>query len=479
MLPVLNEAQKKELYISIEAEIFRRSFYEFFIAATKILYPQIEWQYPPFIKWLCNIFQNEVERIQKKEEKKFDIILNMPFRSGKSILCSQILPVWCYIRDNSAVIMQISHSELLAVKHSHVSKLLIESEWFKERFKDIRIRHDTSAKANYMLETGGKRISFGITSGIIGEGFNFLQIVDDINNPNDSQAITQNINEVYANTLYSRISDFNATRIILQQRTATNDICGYLLDTNPDKYMHICLPVMLNNNINPPEVIELYEDGLLWKDRFSEKVILDFKQTLGSRNFSQQMMQLAIIEEGNILKRIWFKKIKLFEFQKLTEKQNIEWYAFIDTAYGKKQQEGDASAVVIACKFNNQMFILKVYNLFLEFPMLIKKLKEIQKEFNIKLIYVETKASGLSVIQQLRSDGFNVSTLTAEKDKVARANAIAPILEGGRIYIIEDNWNEMFLSQVAAFPFTHDDMTDAFVYGVDKLLVKVGVTVFR
>ena len=468
-LPKLNEAQKAQLRKEVEAEIYKRSFYEFFVAASKILYPNVEWQYPPFYKYICDLLQEAVERLIAGEEKKHDFIFNLPFRAGKSILLSQIFPVWCWIKKPSMAIMQVSHSETLAIKHSHASKMLIESEWFLSLFPDLTLRVDTKSKANFMNGEGGKRVSFGVQSGIIGEGCNIM-IVDDINNPKDSIAVTQSINEVFTDTLYSRLNNPSIDfRIILQQRVASNDICGYLMDTNPNKYFHICLPVRITNDINPPECVEFYENGLLWKDRFSEKIILDFQQTLGSRAFAGQLLQRPLLEEGGILKRTWFKKITLDEFKKLTDKQTIEWYAFVDTAYGGKQTN-DATAIVIACKFNNQMYIIKVYNVWLEFPQLISKLKEIQKEFGLRIIYVESKASGLSIIQQLRNDGFNVSTLTADKDKIARANAAAPILEGGRVTIIEDNWNEMFLSQVASFPFAHDDMTDAFVYGVDKLL---------
>ena len=470
-LPKLNEAQKAQLRKEVEAEIYKRSFYEFFVAASKILYPNVEWQYPPFYKYICDLLQEAVERLIAGEEKKHDFIFNLPFRAGKSILLSQIFPVWCWIKKPSMAIMQVSHSETLAIKHSHASKMLIESEWFLSLFPDLTLRVDTKSKANFMNAEGGKRVSFGVQSGIIGEGCNIM-IVDDINNPKDSIAVTQSINEVFTDTLYSRLNNPSIDfRIILQQRVASNDICGYLMDTNPNKYYHVCLPVKITNDINPPECIEFYHNGLLWKDRFSEKVIMDFQQTLGSRAFAGQLLQRPLLEEGGILKRTWFKKITKEEWQKLTDKQTVELYAFVDTAYSSKQTN-DATAIVIACKFNNQMYIIKVYNLFLEFPQLISKLKELQKQFNIRVIYVESKASGLSVIQQLRNDGFNVAILKADKDKVSRANAIAPVLEGGRITIIEGNWNEIFLQQIASFPYSADDMVDAFSYATENLLSK-------
>ena len=369
--------------------------------------------------------------------------------------------------------MQVSHSETLAIKHSHASKMLIESEWFLSLFPDIILRVDTHAKANYMNQHGGKRTSFGVQSGIIGEGANIM-VVDDINNPKDSQAVTQSINEVFTDTLYSRLNNPEVDfRIILQQRVAANDICGFLLDTNPHKYVHVCLPVKVSTNISPVEAIEFYEDGLLWKDRFNEKVIADFQSTLGSRAFSGQLMQQPVAEAGNIIKRAWIKTITLDDFNKLTNnQQNIGWNIYVDTAYTAKK-DNDASAILLAGAYNNNVYVLKAWKKWEEFPELIKTLKGIKQTYNIKVIYIESKASGLSIMQQLQRDGLNVAALNPkDKDKVTRMNGVAPTIEGGHLWFIEDNWNEMALAELAGFPFGADDICDTVVYSIENLINK-------
>ena len=470
-LPKLNEKEKQELRIQIEAEIYRRSLYDFFVAASKILYPQVDWQYPVFYKYICTQLQDAVQRVTDRVDKEYDFIFNLPFRAGKSILLSQIFPVWCWLVDDTLAIMQISHSETLAVKHSHASKMLIESEWFQERFPDIELRIDTHAKSNYMNSAGGKRTSFGVKSGIIGEGCN-IQIIDDINNPADSQAVTQTINEIYTDTLYSRMNnpavDF---RVILQQRVASNDICQYLLDSNPHKYFHVCLPVRFADNINPPEAIEFYHNGLLWQDRFTEKVILDFQSTLGSRAFAGQLMQAPVAAEGNIIKRSWISSISLDDFTKLTNGQLIEWSMYVDTAYTAKAKENDASAIILAAKFQNNVYIRKAWKYWQEFPELIQTLKTIKTNYKARIIYIETKASGISIMQQLRRDGFDVAELNPkDKDKISRVNAVTPSIEGGHLWLIEDSSNEMVLQELAGFPYGHDDITDCVVYSIDTLL---------
>ena len=480
-LPKLNENQKKQLRLQIEAEIYRKSFKEFFYASSKVLYPQVEWDYPPFYAYICDLLQAEVERVIRREEKRYDYIFNLPFRAGKSILLSQLFPVWCWIKDGSISLMQISHSETLATKHSHASKMLIESEWFKERFPDLQLRVDTHAKSNYMNNYGGKRTSFGVNSGIIGEGCNIM-IVDDINNPADSQAVTNSINEVFTDTLYSRLNNPSIDfRIILQQRVASNDICAYLLESsNKSKYFHVCLPVMINGNINPPELIEIYEDGLLWKNRFTQKVIQDFQATLGSRAFAGQLLQQPVASEGNLIKRKWVQTITLSQWLQLTDREkSITWNLYIDTAYTSKQIN-DATAIILACKFNNNVYIKKAWKYWQEFPELTKTLEDIINKYGVSVAYIESKASGLSVKQYLQRSGFNVADLTPKRvnqrdnDKTSRVNAVTPRIEGGHLFLIEDNWNEMVLQELTNFPYGADDITDVVVYSIDNLLNKSG-----
>jgi predicted phage terminase large subunit-like protein len=468
----LSQKEKLILKLQIESELYRRSFYEFFKASVRILYPQVDWDFNWHFEYICDILQAETERIVERREKTKDIIINLPFRSGKSILCSQIYPVWCWLKDNSLAIMQVSHSETLAIKHSHASKMLVESEWFKARFPEIELRQDTHAKANYMTSGGGKRISFGVNSGIIGEGCS-IQLIDDINNPQDSLSVTASINEVYTDTLYSRLNNASIDiRIILQQRVAENDICGFLLNKNPNQYMHICIPAKITTNISPINLVEYYQDGLFWKKRFSEKVLLDYQSTLGSRAFYGQLMQKPQSEEGTLIKRNWIKTITLDELSQLIGKQKVNWEVFVDSAY-TKSTSNDATAIIVAAKINNSLYVLKAWNLWMEFPELILQLKTIRDQFDCRLIHIESKASGLSIIQQLRRDGFNVAELKPkDKDKISRTNAVTPTIEGGRVYFVIDSWNEMVLQQLSGFPFGADDLVDVLVYAIDTLLNK-------
>jgi predicted phage terminase large subunit-like protein len=59
-----------------------------------------------------------------------------------------------------------------------------------------------------------------------------------------------------------------------------------------------------------------------------------------------------------------------------------------------------------------------------------------------------------------------------DRDKVTRANAVAPYCEGGHVRLRAGApWIGEFLDELCAFPHgAHDDMTDAFVHGMTRLI---------
>ena len=55
------------------------------------------------------------------------------------------------------------------------------------------------------------------------------------------------------------------------------------------------------------------------------------------------------------------------------------------------------------------------------------------------------------------------------KDKVARVQDISPMVEAGRVSLLNGPWNDAFLNECAAFPNgAHDDMVDTLVMALNQ-----------
>ena len=58
--------------------------------------------------------------------------------------------------------------------------------------------------------------------------------------------------------------------------------------------------------------------------------------------------------------------------------------------------------------------------------------------------------------------GFNVKVKTVTGDKVTRAEPFSAQVQAGNVYLLEGEWNEMYLRELEGFPdLTHDDLVDA------------------
>jgi predicted phage terminase large subunit-like protein len=290
-----------------------------------------------------------------------------------------------------------------------------------------------------------------------------------------SQVERDFVHRYYFEALYNRLTPPNfGFRCIVQQRLHEMDLTGAVLQRQPTSYKHICLPAEISQHIKPEILKEKYVNGLLDPGRLNLKILQEFKQTLGSSTYTGQYLQTPTPDEGGIFKKDWFEIISPESITR--DPSNNPIHFFLDTAYTDKTSN-DPTGICTCFAKDNQLYILDVCEVWMEFPQLLEFLKKHILKFHYhhqnSRIYVEPKASGKSVVQQLKSSTMlNVVELESPKDsKVTRANAITPICESKRVKLVRGNYIQQFTDQLISFPNSQrDDMTDAFVYAVNKLL---------
>jgi predicted phage terminase large subunit-like protein len=76
-------------------------------------------------------------------------------------------------------------------------------------------------------------------------------------------------------------------------------------------------------------------------------------------------------------------------------------------------------------------------------------------------VEVEDAASGQSLIQELKdSTSLPVKPIKVDRDKTARANAVTPLCEAGRVYLPQSApWLTQFLDEHSNFPNSRFDDT--------------------
>tara|TARA_R110000765_G_scaffold392852_1_gene486085 strand:- start:477 stop:938 length:462 start_codon:yes stop_codon:yes gene_type:complete len=88
----------------------------------------------------------------------------------------------------------------------------------------------------------------------------------------------------------------------------------------------------------------------------------------------------------------------------------------------------------------------------LGYPDLRRKAKELHDEYAPDAILVEKKASGQSLIQDLRQMGLTAIPYTPDRDKVSRAHVSSSLLEAGIVWYPDRRWAEEVIHQCAVFP---------------------------
>jgi predicted phage terminase large subunit-like protein len=467
----------RELELQLKREVYKESYFEFFKFAFSILLPNEKYEDAFHIKYLCDVLQSEVERIIRKEEKTKDIIVNIPPRTSKSLITSVALNAWTWLLSPSTPFINVSFDEELTFLNSQLCKDIIKSDEYQELFGDIyQIRSDADSKGYFANDKGGFRLSKTVGANITGHKGTII-VVDDPQSPktSESEVHRKTVIEYWTRALYNRLTPERlGLRIIIMQRLHELDLTGYLLTKHPNLYRHICLPAETSPLVKPSELAALYKNGLLDPIRLSKKTLLDLKDTLGTRGYTGQYDQRPSPEEGGIFKNHWFRIVEPETIVRDTINESI--HVILDGAYTAKTTN-DPSALLTCFKRGNLLYILDVHEKWLEFPELIKHIKEHTAKFkfdsNSKLM-IEPKASGKSVAQQLRTETMlnTIESTPPDLDKVSRANAVAPMCESLRVILINGPYVKHFLEQICAFPnAAHDDMVDTLVIALTELLV--------
>lgn len=81
---------------------------------------------------------------------------------------------------------------------------------------------------------------------------------------------------------------------------------------------------------------------------------------------------------------------------------------------------------------------------------------------------IEKKASGQSLIQDMRRSGLPVMEYLPDRDKTSRVYASTPMLESGRVWLpAEKAWAEDLIGEALSFPYgQHDDQVDAMTMAI-------------
>ena len=402
-----------------------------------------------------------LHKVHKGEIKR--LIINIPPRYEKTELAVKMYIAWSLAKNPAAKFIHLSYSDSLALDNSSMTKEYINSDAFG-RLWDIKLKKDSQSQKKWYTTDGGgvyATSSGGAITGF-GAGSGGAIIIDDPLKPDDAISDVRRsfINNRYNTTIRSRVNDRDVPIIVIMQRLHEEDLSGYLLDGGSgEEWHHLKLSALDDDN------------KALWPEKHSFDELEAIRQA-DRYTFSGQYLQLPSPPEGGEWRKDWFNIVNSAELP-----NDIVYEMYIDGAY-TKDTRNDPTGIQISGKSGDNLYIFKSIDKYLEMPELKNFITSFVQSCGVPVsqILVEPKASGKSLVQLLRRETrYNVSELTTNfvrYSKIERARASSPFIEGGRVYLVKDNWNDAFLQQVSTFPNAkHDEHIDVTSYAIERNLI--------
>ena len=172
------------------------------------------------------------------------------------------------------------------------------------------------------------------------------------------------------------------------------------------------------------------KEEALWEERFPLEE-LKKRERLDPREFASLYQQSPYIKGGNLIKETWWRYADDVECSQII--------ISADTAFKKTEQADFSVLMVMGVDRNGDIHIIDVIRGKYDFPELKRMCITVNAKWRgkgLRGFYVEDKASGQSLIQELRNQsGVSVIPFKVNTDKVARLNSVTPLIEGGRVFL--------------------------------------------
>lgn len=461
---------------AVKAERCRRSFYYFmqqFWECVSSDPPRWNWH----IEYLADQLQQLASRVAIGAPKKHDLIINIPPGSTKSITCTIMFPVWCWLNWHWMRFIVGSYSGALSLEHAEYSRDLIRSEKFQKWFPYLKIKQDKDTKSNFKItkvfpdgsvEIGGNRYSTSVGGTLTGFHAHIL-IVDDPLDPNRaaSEVEINKANRWISQTLSTRKVDKETTPMILiMQRLHENDPTGYLL-ARKSNIFHICIPGEIRtegflDKVSPKELVGKYVDGLMDPVRLSWPVLQNMQEELGQYGYAGQVGQNPVPPGGGMFKVDHFQII-----DRMPPSVNIE---SIVRYWDKAGTEGGGAYTVgvkLAKLKSKKWVVMDVKRgqwATEEREAIIRETAEADGPEVVIYLEQEPGSGGKESLESSIRNlaGFTVYGDRPSGDKVYRADPWSVQVNNGNVYLLKGDWNQKYIEEHRFFPYgTYKDQVDA------------------
>ena len=454
-----------------------------FLSFVRLIAPSLvsDWKMGRHIE----VISDKLQQIQDGTLKRLMVFL--PPRSSKSVICSKLFPAWYIGQNPNHEILTVSHSDQLSSDFGRSVRDLVNSEEFQEIFHGVSLRSDVRAAGKWQTNQKGSYYAAGVRSQIAGRGAH-IAILDDVMSEEDSfsAAGRRYVKEWWPAGLRTRLMP-NGAIVIINTRYHHDDLCGWLLKQEQEMYEYgtipwevIKIPAWVDDDTS--ELLDLPIGSSYFPEWKPERILKideeEIKATNGSKYWESLYMQNPTPEEGGLIKKKWIEwwphedppdcEFVLQTYDTAFSTKTTADYSVVQTwgIFYAPEQTHDGIESVEA-----QLILLGNLRGRFEYPELRRVAQMSYDDYKPDVCIVEKKASGQSLIQDMRRSGLPVLEYMPDKDKISRVYAATPSMEAGRVWLPKGRkWAEELFDEMIIFPNgPHDDQVDAMTMAIHYL----------
>ena len=205
-----------------------------------------------------------LEKVLRGEIKR--LIINIAPRYGKTELAVKNFIAHGLALNPAAKFIHLSYSDDLALDNSEDTKSIVSSAEYQLLFPEVTIKKNSDAKKKWYTDKGGGVYATSAAGQVTGfgagqvddedkdfdefseidnkMGFGGALIIDDPIKPEDadSDVIRGRVNTRWDSTISNRVNSRNTPIIVIMQRLHEQDLCGYLMENEPNTWTVLSLP---------------------------------------------------------------------------------------------------------------------------------------------------------------------------------------------------------------------------------------------
>ena len=324
-----------------------------------------------YMNWHICAIAYYLEQVRLGRIKR--LIITVPPRSLKSIMCSVAFPAFVLGRDPSKRFIVVSYSADLAIKHGNDFRVVVNSPQYRAIFPRMHISAMKNTQSEVVTTLNGFRLAVSIDGLLTGRGGDVIIIDDPIAALAAlSQVMRDHVRDWYFNALLSRLDDKqNGAIVLVMQRLHEDDLAGVLL-RGSDNWTVLNLPAIAEEDEEIPigngKIHRRRAGDVLHPEREPRELLESYRAELGPDIFAAQYQQQPVTPGGAMIDPTWVRRYD----------QLPNWGEVIqswDVAH-KQGLENDYSVCTTLLVHENKYYLVDVLRGRFDFPTLRTRVSE-------------------------------------------------------------------------------------------------------